>query len=134
MDMENGRYQFCKGSKIKTVELSRSGEKWFDHETGKGGGPRDLSKLVAEHRNLQANRKTSSIIRATDVVMRAKNWLWKGHLLRGALELLAGIPGLGKSQVQCSYVACATAGLPWPDGYPRHSTHGRNHGNRRRPT
>ena len=37
-------------------------------------------------------------------------------MLRGALELLTGQPGLGKSQVQIHYMACATAGLPWPDG------------------
>jgi putative DNA primase/helicase len=55
---------------------------------------------------------------AADVKMRPKEWLWEGHLLRGALELLTGLPGLGKSQVHCHYMACATAGLPWPDGAP----------------
>ena len=57
-------------------------------------------------------------IRASDVKMRAKKWLWKGHLLRAALELLAGIPGIGKSQVQIHYVACVTnpKKCPWPDG------------------
>jgi putative DNA primase/helicase len=56
------------------------------------------------------------LVRASDVVMRAKNWLWTGHLLRGALELTTGVPGLGKSQTQCSFVACATTGSVWPDG------------------
>ena len=50
------------------------------------------------------------------MTMRRKEWLWEGHLLRGALELLTGQPGLGKSQVQIHYMACATAGLRWPDG------------------
>jgi hypothetical protein len=51
------------------------------------------------------------------VTPRAKKWIWKGHLLRGALELLTGVPGLGKSQVHCSYFAAATiAGSKWPDG------------------
>jgi RecA-family ATPase len=36
--------------------------------------------------------------------------------LRGAQELLSGLPGLGKSQVQISYIACVSAGLTWPDG------------------
>jgi hypothetical protein len=63
-------------------------------------------------------RKGSVIVRAADVKMRPKDWLWEGHLLRGAQELLTGIPGLGKSQVQCSLVACATAALKWPDGAP----------------
>jgi AAA domain len=48
--------------------------------------------------------------------MRPKEWLWEGHLLRGGLELLTGLPGLGKSQVQIHFMACATAGLPWPNG------------------
>jgi hypothetical protein len=56
------------------------------------------------------------LVRASDVVIRPHDWLWIGHLLRGALELLTGIPGLGKSQVHCSMVACATTGRPWPDG------------------
>ena len=56
------------------------------------------------------------IIRASDIIMKATEWLWEGHLLRGALELLTGQPGFGKSQAQIHYMACATAGLPWPDG------------------
>jgi hypothetical protein len=55
-------------------------------------------------------------VRAADVVVRKKSWLWEGHLLRGALELLTGVPGLGKSQIQCHLVACATTCLAWPDG------------------
>jgi hypothetical protein len=60
--------------------------------------------------------RTYTLVRASDVVPRAKNWLWKGHLLRGALELLTGVPGLGKSQTQCKLVASATTDQPWPDG------------------
>jgi hypothetical protein len=40
------------------------------------------------------------------------------HLARGALELLAGAPTVGKSQIQCQYVACATTGRDWPNGAP----------------
>jgi len=58
------------------------------------------------------------LIWAKDVIPRAKDWLWKGHLLRGAMELLTGIPGLGKSQVQLSYAARVSTGCIWPDGYP----------------
>ena len=39
----------------------------------------------------------ADIVCAADIVMRPKDWLWAGHLLRGAQELLTGIPGLGKS-------------------------------------
>src|SRR5262249_46863365 len=55
-------------------------------------------------------------VRASDVIPRAKNWLWEGRLLRGSLELMTGIPGVGKSQVQLSFVANVTTGSAWPDG------------------
>jgi putative DNA primase/helicase len=58
----------------------------------------------------------SDLIRASDIEMRKREWLWYGHLLKGGLELLTGLPGLGKSQVQIDYVACVTSGKPWPDG------------------
>jgi hypothetical protein len=61
-------------------------------------------------------KKIFSLVCAKDVIIRPKQWLWEGHLLRGAQELLSGLPGLGKSQVQISYIACVTAGLPWPNG------------------
>jgi putative DNA primase/helicase len=66
--------------------------------------------------NPAATRKSSILICAADVVMRPKDWLWEGHLLRGAQELLTGVPGLGKSQVQICYVACTTTGNTWPNG------------------
>src|SRR5262249_34421138 len=43
-------------------------------------------------------------------------WLWYGHLLRGAQEIMTGAKGLGKSQIHCSLVACVTTGRDWPDG------------------
>ena len=64
----------------------------------------------------QQGKKSYTLVCAKDVVPRAKQWLWEGHLLRGAQELLTGIPGLGKSQMQIHYIACVSAGLKWPDG------------------
>jgi hypothetical protein len=62
------------------------------------------------------NNSNYELVRVTDVVMRAKNWGWRGHLLRGALELTTGMKGLGKSQVHCSEIACFTTTRAWPDG------------------
>jgi hypothetical protein len=73
----------------------------------------------------------SVMVRASEVTMRSKDWIWKGHLLRGAQELLSGDPGLGKSQVQICFIACATAGLPWPDGAKGISPVQRHHADRR---
>jgi hypothetical protein len=76
----------------------------------------DARPSGAARKQKQTDNKSSVVVCASDITMRSKDWLWKGHLLRGAQELLTGIPGLGKSQVQCHYIACVTTGLPWPDG------------------
>ena len=85
---------------------------WFDHEAERGGGISELRKLC----EARDDGKQSVIVRAADIPMRAKDWLWEGHLLRGAQELLTGMPGVGKSQLHRSLVACVTSRLPWPDG------------------
>lgn len=58
------------------------------------------------------------LIPADDLAVEATDWLWKGHLARGALELSTGVPGLGKSQVQIALIACVTNRLRWPNGDP----------------
>jgi DNA polymerase len=56
------------------------------------------------------------LIRASDIIPRAMEWLWRGHILRGSQELLTGVPGGGKSQIHCAFVAYVTTGGMWPDG------------------
>ena len=53
-----------------------------------------------------------------DVQSKAIKWLWPGHLARGNLEILTGIPEVGKSQLHCLIIACVTNGTTWPDGSP----------------
>jgi DNA polymerase bacteriophage-type len=57
-----------------------------------------------------------TLVRASDIVPRAMDWLWEGHILRGSQELLTGIPGGGKSQIHSAFVAYITTGGKWPDG------------------
>ena len=48
---------------------------------------------------------------------RALRWLWNGHLPRGSLELMTGVTGLGKSQIQVGFVASITnPDVSWPNG------------------
>ena len=61
-------------------------------------------------------RNDYTLVRASEIRPRAMDWLWEGHLLRGSLELLTGLPGKGKSQVHCQFVANVTTGRAWPDG------------------
>lgn len=74
-------------------------------------------RAPAQDNAAATTRKSSTVVCAADIVIRPKDWIWKGHLLRGAQELLTGTPGLGKSQVQIGYIACVTAGLAWPDAH-----------------
>jgi hypothetical protein len=109
-------------SAIRSALLDR-GNRISDHVLRQTNPRRYVERQIARARELvprarAPSAKTSVIVRASEVPMRAKHWLWLGHLLRGAQELLTGIPGLGKSQVQCSYIARVTAGLPWPNGDP----------------
>jgi hypothetical protein len=56
------------------------------------------------------------LIKASTVTGRIVHWLWPGHLACGELEILTGIPDIGKSQIHCFMVACITKGRDWPDG------------------
>jgi putative DNA primase/helicase len=115
-----------KSSKYSDTAESNPRERWnnYFNSPPKKIGAGTIFKLaneaspgwLAKYEAQKNATKGFSLVCAKDIIMRPKQWLWKGHLLRGAQELLSGVPGLGKSQVQISFVACVTAGLPWPDG------------------
>jgi putative DNA primase/helicase len=56
------------------------------------------------------------LLRASEVRPQPVRWLWRGRIARGKVTMLAGHPGLGKSQVGLNFVAAMTAGGRWPDG------------------
>jgi putative DNA primase/helicase len=104
---------------IAVVSFPELAEKADISDWLEAGGNKKLLLARAE----QARRKGGStrgyiVTDLSTVQPRAIRWLWPKHLARGALELLAGMPTVGKSQVQCQYVACATTGRDWPDGAP----------------
>lgn len=53
-----------------------------------------------------------------DVQPEPVAWLWKRRFARGKLNILAGQPGLGKSQITALMAAKVTRGGTWPDGVP----------------
>jgi AAA domain len=53
---------------------------------------------------------------ASDVKMTPVSWLWPGKIAKGKLSLLAGEPGLGKSQAALSIAAAVSAGSVLPTG------------------
>jgi putative DNA primase/helicase len=56
------------------------------------------------------------IVKAGDVAQKAVQWLWLNRVARGKLTLIAGDPGLGKSQIGIDIIARLTTGAAWPDG------------------
>ena len=55
------------------------------------------------------------LVRASGVIQRPIEWIWKPRLARAKLALLAGDPGVGKSSVTADIIARASNARPWPD-------------------
>lgn len=49
-----------------------------------------------------------------DVIAEPINWLWEGHFAKGKVSLIAGDPGLGKSQLSTFLASVITTGGSWP--------------------
>jgi DNA polymerase bacteriophage-type len=56
---------------------------------------------------------------ADTVKEKAVNWFWPERLARGKINLLAGLPDLGKGQIAAFLAAAATADAPLPCGEGR---------------
>jgi DNA polymerase len=99
---------------ISFPELAEKGDvsDWFDQ----GGTLKALWARAEIARQRQKSSGGYRLINLATVPLEAQDWLWEGHLLCGGLEIISGLPGLGKSQVQCQLIASATSGRAWPDG------------------
>jgi hypothetical protein len=56
------------------------------------------------------------VSRAADIKPEPISWFWPQRIARGKLTLIAGQPGLGKSQVLAAIAAATTTGGDWPCG------------------
>jgi len=52
--------------------------------------------------------------RLSEIEAKPVRWLWPGRIARGKVSILAGHPGLGKSQLTASLAAIVTTGGQWP--------------------
>ena len=57
--------------------------------------------------------------RASDITLEPVQWVWPGRVAVGKLTLIAGDPGLGKSQIAICVAATMTTGGRWPCGEDR---------------
>lgn len=71
--------------------------------------------VVSKHNGASTSTPEGLIyINASHVVPRAVRWLWKGRIPRGKVSIIAGDPGLGKSQVCAALASVVTNGGLWP--------------------
>ena len=61
-------------------------------------------------------RRELVICNLSDVVPEKIDWLWPGRLAVGKLTIVAGEPGLGKSQLAIYIASCITRGTEWVCG------------------
>ncbi len=83
-------------------------------EVRAAGEPAALSRP----NTLYEGRTRISTVLASRVEGSPVDWLWPERIAIGALTVLAGDPGMGKSLITMDIAARVTRGTPWPDGTP----------------
>jgi len=79
-----------------------------------------LNKLFGKYKSEEIKAKTdkgadSVLYRCiSDIEAKPIRWLWPGCIARGKVSMIAGNPGLGKSQVTASMAAIVSTGGQWP--------------------
>lgn len=86
----------------------------------------DFSKLLTHARSAatreerkvgQSEKRVGLILtRVSDVEAREIRWIWPGRIAVGKVTVIAGHPGLGKSQLTAFLAALVTTGGNWPNG------------------
>jgi len=95
---------------ITLKEAERREAKAAKHDKAAAEGK---SKANGHPRAAEINLRITCVC---DVEPEPVEWLWPGRLARGKLTLVAGDPGIGKSQIAIDAAARTSAGLDWPDG------------------
>jgi putative DNA primase/helicase len=100
---------------------AEEGKDWNDVHRERGAeavrcgikGARDPEAAVHQAR---ADDDVSGLLlrRVSDVQARPVRWLWPGRIARGKVSMIAGHPGLGKSQLCISIAAIVSTGGLWP--------------------
>jgi hypothetical protein len=74
--------------------------------------PGPATPAIAEDVKLDRALVTCNL---SDVAPEKVEWLWPGRVAIGKLTMIAGEPGLGKSQLSIAIAAAVTTGAAWPD-------------------
>jgi putative DNA primase/helicase len=67
-------------------------------------------------RKTPCKEPAAGLVCGADITPESVTWLWHGWLAEGALHIMAGVPGVGKTTVALAFAAVISAGGYWPDG------------------
>jgi putative DNA primase/helicase len=76
--------------------------------------PEWRSRHVTQKQSERSGIRELVICRASEIKPEPISWLWPGRIAIGKQTLIAGEPGLGKSQLSIAIIAAVTTGGPWP--------------------
>lgn len=111
------------GCDVETIDarvlgLSEGGDcvDWLKSHSGATKAGLATLARVAECKDTRAADDVSGLLFrcVADVKARPVRWLWPGRIARGKVSMLAGHPGLGKSQACISLAAIVSTGGLWP--------------------
>lgn len=77
---------------------------------------------VEDLKRAEVSRPTTgklTLRKAADIKAEPIDWLWEGVLVKGAISILGGDPGLGKSQASLSIASIISNGDYWPGSKQR---------------
>lgn len=111
------------GCTVSCIEVEKLGlgkgedvMEWLTAYPGATSGDIEALPMLGQQRERMATSDAAGVeFRClADVEAKPINWLWPGKIARGKVTMLAGNPGLGKSQVTASMAAIVTTGGQWP--------------------
>ena len=71
---------------------------------------------ISERQEAPKPRRGDQLVirRASDIEPQPVKWLWPNRIAIGKVTIVAGEPGLGKSQLTCAMAAAVTTVVQWP--------------------
>lgn len=77
---------------------------------------RKKGHLTSDDEDAQRKAETTEVLVSCTSEVRARKWVWEGHIEQGVYHLLSGVPGTNKTCTVLSFAATVTSGGQWPDG------------------
>ena len=101
---------------LNDVDVQESLQAAIDHpyvppSSATTGGPNGAAEVGGASRRQRAQLV---VRRVSEIDPQPVRWLWPNRIPLGKVTLLAGEPGLGKSQLTCAIAAAVTSGSSWP--------------------